>query len=178
MSSLSRINLNLQIEGQGLWTVPGMVTPASRWEAGSLWYFKPGAFIPIWPATCLPVLTGLASQRSQVSPSSSASSTTWPVSVYSLACPCKDTTWLFPQGAPTKWEMPWLLSLMDFIFPTIKAHKLRSGPQVMLCKCVTDVSGEKGRSGGVWVLIRGNPTSLLPLNSANSHASDPSGAQE
>lgn len=71
-------------------------------------------------------------------------------------------------------EMPWLRASWT-LFSTIKAHKLCSGPQVVLCKRVTDVSRE-GEGGRVWALmISSNPASLLPLNSASSHASDPSG---
>lgn len=128
-------------------------------------------------ATCLPVLTGLAFQRSQVSPRAML-----PPPRGQFLCPL---THLSMQGHYMSfssrnplWEMPWLRGLMDFIFPTIEAHKLCSGPQVVLCKRVTDVSREKGRRGGVWALISGNPASLLPLNSASSHASDPSGVPE
>ena len=62
----------------------------------------------------------------------------------------------FSSRNPHQVGSAWLLSLVDFIFPTIKAHRLRSGPQEALCKRVTDVSREKGRRGGAWVLISGN----------------------
>lgn len=120
----------------------------------------------------LPVLTGLAFQRSQVSPRQSS-----PPCGQSL-CPLTHLSMQghymsFPRKEPPVkchgYEASWTL-----FFNNQSPQTVLWTPRSYSCKRVTDVS-EKGRRGGVWALISSNPASLLPLNSASSHASDPSG---